>query len=219
MSAFHPFQTFRRRSEFDPLQTQTNRRMMSLGRIGEVRMGIERRAFIAAGLGIAGTLLGSGAEACSISPSVKPRPFSDAACRRQIRELVTLLNEAPSMDSNAIEAWLAQHRINFGDDLLWAGSEQLDPATFVRTFKLSDGKEDIKPIRLADMSLIRERGNRASYAFTLRRYSYHAADPEGCNGLFVHDEYWGEEEAAYIAAFENNRMGSLRGFPEWFAGD
>ncbi len=182
-------------------------------------MGIERRTFIAAGLGIAGTLLGSGAKACSIPASVKSRPFSDAACRRQIRELVALLNEAPSMHPSAVEAWLEHRSIEFGDDLLWTGSEQLDAATFVRTFKLSDGKVDGKPIRLADVSLIRERGNRASYAFTLRRYSYHAADPEGCNGLFVHDEYWGEEEAAYIAAFENNRMGTLRGFPEWFAGD
>jgi len=182
-------------------------------------MEVKRRTIFAAGIAALGVTMSGQAISCSITASREPSRFSDRACQRVIREFVRMLNEAPSMDINAVETWLEQNSISLDSDLLWSGSQQTDAATFLRTYRVSDGKLDPKPIRLTEIELVRQRANLASYAFTLRRYSHHAADPEGCNGLFVHDEYWGEEEAAYIAAFKNNQITNLREFPEWFAGD
>lgn len=180
-------------------------------------MEIERRTFIAATLSIGGTMFGENAAACSLAAVPRPLRFSDAQCRRQIREWVSLLNSAPSMKPDAVEAWLEERSITLDHELLRSGSDQVDEATFIRSFRVSAGKLDPKDIRLADIGLVRQRDNLASYAFTLRRYRYYPADDEGCNGLFVHDEYWGNEDRAFIASFTNNRMKTLRTFPEWFA--
>jgi hypothetical protein len=179
------------------------------------RQGIGRRALLAAAL--AATLAPRRAGACELTGTRRPRPYREEECVRAIEDLVRILNEAPSMPEEAVEAWYADRGFSVDDELLFDGSERPEASQFLRTYRLSDGKLDSKPIRLAELELVRRRGNRAAFAFALKRWSYHAADPEGCNGLFVHDEYWGPEQAGFIAAFENNAMRSLRLFPEWFA--
>jgi hypothetical protein len=122
------------------------------------------------------------------------------------------------MSAEAVEAWYEERGFEVDDEMLSAGPDgNMEVPAFLRTYRLSDGKLDSKPIRLAELDLVRQRGSRAAFAFTLKRYSYHAADPEGCNGMLTHDEYWGEEQTGYIATFVNNRLEQLREFPEWFA--
>jgi hypothetical protein len=178
------------------------------------RQGIGRRALLATAL--AATLVTGKARACEIT-ATRRAPYREDECVRAIEELVRMLNEAPSMPEAAVEAWYADRQFSVDDQLLVDADSDNEPVQFLRTYRLSDGKLDSRPIRLAELERVRQRGNRAAFGFTLKRYSYHAADPEGCNGMFVHDEYWGEEQTGFIAAFENNRMTSLRRFPEWFA--
>jgi hypothetical protein len=181
-------------------------------------MNYGRRSLLAAGMTLA-AVVGTKASACSLTVPERPRRFNDAVCRRQIDELVSIFNRAPSMTKEDVGNWFEKRNINFDEYLLWSDSEQeqLSPADFIRNFKMSGGQLDTKPIRLTEVSLIKNRGNLASYAFTLRRYSYTPADPQGCNGLFTHDEFWDYAHTGYIAAFTNNRMDTLRAFPEWFS--
>jgi hypothetical protein len=181
----------------------------------DTEQGIGRRALLAAAL--AATMAGSAAQGCSLTATRRPRPYREEECVRAIEDLVRMLNEAPSMPAETVEAWYADRGFSVDDELLFDSSERLEAPQFLRTYRVSDGKLDSKPIRLAELELVRRRGNRAAFAFTLKRWSYHAADPEGCNGMFVHGEYWGPEQAGFIAAFENNGLTSLRLFPEWFA--
>ena len=178
-----------------------------------------RRTILLAGAALVAGSAGAGpVSACSLAGTPRSRPFRREACERELRELVRILNEAPSMSAEAVEAWYEQREFEVDDDLLWTGADgNMEVPAFLRTYRLSGGKLDSKPIRLAELELVRQRGSRAAFAFALKRYSYHPADPEGCNGMFIHDEYWGEEQTGYIATFVNNRLERLREFPEWFA--
>jgi hypothetical protein len=176
-----------------------------------------RRTILLAGASLLGAVAAGEATACSLTATAR-RPFRRGACEREIEALVRLLNEAPSMAAEAVSDWYAERQFEIDRDLLTPDSEGLtDPVDFLRAFRLTDGKPDPRPIRLADLDLVRQRGNNAAFGFTLVRWSYHPADREGCDGLFTHGEYWGEERSGYIAAFQNNRLRSLREFPEWFA--
>ena len=125
-----------------------------------------------------------------------------------------MLNDGPSLKQADIQAWLDDRQINIDSDLLWHGDKQLSEAEFFQSYRWSEGKLDTNPIRLKEVSLVQRRKNKAAYAFTLQRYSYNAADWEGCNGLFTHPEFWREQAAGYIASFEDNIVRSLRNFPE-----
>jgi hypothetical protein len=179
------------------------------------RLEIGRRALLAAGL--AATLVPDRARACELVATRRPLRWREEECVAAIEDLVRMLNEAPSMPKEAVEAWYADRGFSVDEELLFDGSGRIEAPEFLRSYRVSDGKLDSRPIRLSELKRVRRRGNRTAFAFTLKRYSYHAADPEGCNGMFVHGEYWGEEQAGFIAAFEYNRMTSLRLFPEWFA--
>jgi hypothetical protein len=181
-------------------------------------MDAERRTILLAGAALLAATAGAGrAQACSLT-GTRSRPFRRSACEEELAELVRILNAAPSMSEAAVEAWYEERQFEVDDDLLEEQEGNIvDVPGFLRSYRLADGKLDSKPIRLVEVELVRQRGNRAAFAFTLKRHSYHAADPEGCNGLFTHGEYWGEERAGYIATFLNNRLTQLRAFPEWFA--
>lgn len=178
-----------------------------------------RRRILLAGAAFVAAQAGAGkAAACSLTGTRKPRPFRRSECERAVEALVRMLNEAPSMPAQAVEDWYSQHSFEIDHDLLTPDSEGLtNEVDFFRDYRMSAGKLDSKPIRLVELELVRQRGNRAAFAFALKRYSYHPADPEGCNGLFTHEEYWGEEQTGYIATFVDNRLRQLRAFPEWFA--
>jgi hypothetical protein len=177
-----------------------------------------RRAILLVAAALVAAASGAGpAGACSLT-GTRSRPFRRRACEDELEELVRILNEAPSMSAEAVEAWYEERQFEVDDEMLWQEEgERVEVADFLRTYRLSDGKLDSKPIRLVELELVRQRKNRAAFAFVLKRHSYHAADPEGCNGLFTHDEYWGDSQSGYIATFVNNRLERLREFPEWFA--
>ncbi len=151
-------------------------------------------------------------------------PFSDRKCRRAIAEFVSLLNDAPSLTLEDVSQRLDDMGVSIEED--WV-DEALDERrlsltngdqqyAFAREFRMSYGMLDPRPIELEDINLIRRVGNRATYQFTLRRYSYHAADLEGCNGLFAHDEYYGHERSSCLATLYANRLNTVRRFPEWY---
>lgn len=176
---------------------------------------IERRQFITLAAGAAAlTAVAAPANACSIL-GTRSRRFSDAESRRALAAFVKLLNEAPGLSGKALEERTGTIRPVIGDELLEAIDGPATAESFFRTYRLSDGKLDPEPIRLVGATLIRQAGNKAAYQLTLRRFSYHAADEEGCNGLFVHGAYYGEEDHSLLAGMENNALTSVRAFPEW----
>jgi len=183
---------------------------------------IERRRFVGlafAGLGMCWSA--SEARACSIA-AVNRTPFSDRRCRQAIAEFVTLLNEAPSLSWDDASRRLDEMGVEIEED--WARELTWDRSmtnvdrqyAFVQEYRKSGGILDPKPVEIDELNLIRRLGNRATYQFSLKRYSYHPADPEGCNGLFVHDEYYGYDRLACLATFSANRLNGVRRFPEWY---
>jgi len=177
-----------------------------------------RRTVLMAGFATAGAALDANANACTILPRLKNYKFSDEACRRKIDQFVDLLNRAPAMTANAIESMCSEQGIKVSNDLFWSEDmKRTDLTTFLQTYSFSGGQRDRKPVRLLDPTLIRQRGDYSSYAFTLRRHRYREADPEDCNGLFAHDAFWGDEDVGYIALLHYDREIAVRAFPEWLA--
>lgn len=182
---------------------------------------IGRREVLAAGaIGVA-LAFPAPANACSISVDRRER-FSDRACRQAIEAWVDLLNQAPQMTLDQVSEAVDEMSVSLDSDMVWdALGERTATETgrdylFYKEFRLSGGRLDTRPIRIDEVNLIRRLRNRATYQFTLERYSFHPADPEGCNGMFTHGEFWGEERDSYLATFWNNRLQSVKPFPEWY---
>lgn len=181
-------------------------------------MTIERRTLMTAAItAAAGAVLASPAAACSLTATRSARRFSDRECRMAVETFVRMLNEAPTMDPAKLEAWVEDQSITIDDALYSGEGRPTDMMDFFRSYLSASGKPDARPIRLEELEPIQQRRDRASYAFTLRRMMYYPADPEGCNGMFVHDEFWGDTRIGLIASFVDNRMSHVRPFPEWFA--
>jgi hypothetical protein len=174
---------------------------------------IGRREILAGGVIGLGVLLAPPAQACSLT-GVRRVRFDDDSCRQALRDWVHLLNSAPKMSEEAVEAKAEALNVTIDDELL-EDNDSVGAVAFYRQFRLADGRLDPRAIRISEIHLLRQLRNRAAYQFELERYSYHAADPEGCNGMFVHDEYFGIERSAYVASFNNNKLDSIRTFPEW----
>ena len=182
---------------------------------------IGRREVLAAGAAGVALLAAPAAEACSIVAQRFVR-FSDRASRQALQEWVELLYVGPSMSAEAIADRVDDLNISIDEDMVWnvlgerTNTDTDRGYTFYKEFRLSGGRLDTRPIRIAETNLIRQLRNQATYQFTLERYSYHPADPEGCNGMFTHDEYWGVDRVSYLATLLNNRLRSVRPFPEWY---
>ena len=182
---------------------------------------IGRREVLACGAAGVALALAPSAEACSLVANPRRR-FSDRACRAALQAWVDLLNRAPQMSIEQIEEVDDELSVEIDDELVDdVVSEEINSAderrqAFYKEFRLSGGRLDTRPIRIDEINLIRQLRSLATYQFTLERYSYHPADPEGCDGLFTHDEYWGLDRVSYLATFTNNRMQSVRRFPEWY---
>ena len=182
---------------------------------------IGRRELLAAGAAGLVLALPARADACSIVAN-PPERFSDRSCRRALRLWVELLNRAPSMSAEALSGEVEEISVSIDEEMIDSvASERINSTderryAFYRDFRMSGGKLDTRPIRIDEVNLIRQLGGRATYQFTLERFSYHPADPEGCNGLFTHDEYWGVDRVSYLATFWNNRLESVKPFPEWY---
>ena len=183
---------------------------------------VRRRQVLAlGGVGIALLYPHASATACSISPQNRT-PFNDRRSRGSIADFVQLLNEAATLpEEEAIrrrdemgvvleDAWVEER---VGErDRSHAGRDYL----FVREFRMAGGQLDTRPIEIEEINLIRRLGNRATYQFTMKRYSFHPADPEGCNGLFTHDAFYGYERLSCLATTYANRLQAVRRFPEWY---
>lgn len=178
---------------------------------------IVRREVLAGGVLAAAFLVAPAAEACSLTGTRRVR-FDDDACRQALHDWVDLLNSGPKMSDAALEVKVEALNVTLDDEMVddHVGDDHPDRrVAFYKQFRLSDERLDPRPIRISEIHLLRQLKNQAAYQFALDRYSYHAADEEGCNGLFTHGEYFGIERSAYLATFRNNEFDSLRTFPEW----
>jgi hypothetical protein len=181
--------------------------------------GLARRELMGAaaiGLGLAAF---SPAAACSLT-ATRLAPFRDDQCRRGLQAFVDLLNAGPGLSAEALSDRASELGVSLDQAMVETlvgnqGTFYDQRDRFYREFRLSDGKLDPRPIRLSEANLIRRYRNRATYQFTLERYSYHAADPEGCNGMFVHDEFYGVDRISYLATFSANILATVKLFPEW----
>ncbi|MBJ7444581.1 MAG: hypothetical protein JHD32_09820 [Sphingobium sp.] len=153
-------------------------------------------------------MAGSHVSACTLIPQRKPVSFRAGVCEQRIRQFIDFANVAHAKNDKEVEAWQDETGIN----PRYEGEYDLS----LTTLRFSDGKVDPKPLRIGEIELVRQLNNRATYVFTLKRHQYFAADDEGCNGMFVHDEYFGDTITAYLATFENNRFMMFREFPEWY---
>lgn len=158
------------------------------------------------------------AAACSLVARPKPRRFSEAAALRSLRELVALINAAPKL-TDALLGERAE-ALNFdaaiADELLsYPDRSPIENSELLRAWGRADGKPDRSAIRLTETTFLKEAHGIALYQFTLTRDQYHPADTEGCNGLFVHDEYYGIERRSYLGVFVNNALRDVRSFPDW----
>ena len=169
---------------------------------------IERRTLIAAAIAGIGAVAANDVRACTLIGTQKPVAFRSDICERRIRQFVDFANVAHARSDDDIETWQEKT----GIFPVYEGEYEES----IKTLRVSDGKVDLKPVRIGEIELLRQLKNRASYVFTLKRHQYFAADEEGCSGLFVHDEYYKDTTTAYLAAFENNRFRMFREFPEWY---
>jgi hypothetical protein len=173
------------------------------------------------GSAIAGVALitASEARACIIVPTPKAKPFRSSQCERQIYEIVDFMNLAPGLSMSEIEKWVDDRDIDVAYE--YPVSQNVGGVLynymFFKEYKMSGGKLDAKPIRVAEINLVRQTKNQAAFQFTLEREQFFPADDEGCDGLFTHDEYVGKTQTAFIARFLNNKLESFREFEEWFA--
>ncbi|MEA3014774.1 MAG: hypothetical protein QOD42_3319 [Sphingomonadales bacterium] len=181
---------------------------------------IDRRALLAAAAAGLSALAAGSAEACSLT-GTRNVPFEDRACRRRIRDWAALLERGPGMTDAAIDAaaeaiggWVDRDIVVavLGDRVPPSPDR---PVRFYQEFRLSAGRPDPRPIRISELNLLRRVGSRAVYQFALDRYSYHPADHEGCNGMFVHDEFYGVDRVAYLATFSGNQLQQIKWFEDW----
>lgn len=138
----------------------------------------------------------------------KPLTFRNNVCEESIRSFVAFANVAHAKSDAEIEGWQEKTGISPNYEGDFDGS--------LKTLRVGDGKVDPKPIKIVELELIRQLRNKASYAFVLKRHRFFAADEEGCNGLFTHGEYFGDETTAYLATFVDNKFRTFREFPDWY---
>ena len=182
-----------------------------------------RQAIVGAVAGAA--FMGGGAEACSLT-ATRLVQFDDLACRRQLQAWVDLVNAGPDMPLERLTPLVDEMSVTINDQEMIAAAvgerNGVDSETdrnylFYKGFRAIDGHPDPRPIRISEVNRVRRLRNQATYQFTLERYSYHAADLDGCNGMFpTHGEYYGVEQTSYLATFLNNLLRTVRPFPEWY---
>jgi hypothetical protein len=160
------------------------------------------------------TMAAAPAAACSIAATRKPIAFQNGACERQLYRLIEFANLASSKTNDEIDALLEKSNLS---SVSYRGDQDWNASNFVSEMRMTDGKLDERPMRIVELELVRQIKNRASYAFVIeRRGMFVPADPEGCNGLWTHEEYRTNEKTAYLSEFVNNRLINFRDFSEWY---
>lgn len=130
-----------------------------------------------------------------------------------------MLQSGGSLTAKELETRVDEMSVTVGDQVR---TDNLDPESAIgneydlyRNFTLSDGNRDAKPTRLGETTLLEEAKGRALYQFALTRHQFHPEDLEGCNGMFTHDAFFGDETRSYLGQFANNRLRSVERFADW----
>ena len=180
---------------------------------------IRRRELFIAGMATSLVAISGTADACSIFGRPRVEPIDERECRAELQRLVDFLNQAHDLPVGEVEEWLEESGVSIRDYLRMSSDypNEQEVAQWAKTYRVSDGTVDPKPVELFETNLIRNVDHNTAMQFTLRSYRFNAADPEGCNGLLTHDAYFGYEQDAYIGTFYNNRLRYVRRFDEWFA--
>lgn len=187
-------------------------------------MPVSRRMLLS-GIGlVAAAGAASAGEACSITARLKPIGFSDAACRRSLRELVKLINATPNLSDEAVSARAAQLGINFdtsvSDAILnYPNRSPTEDLELFRAWGSSGGKPDRSPVGLREENLLKGERGVAIYQFTLRRDRYHPEVTEdeaaGDSCGMPYKAFYGPEDSSYLGVFKNNKLREVSAFDVW----
>ena len=187
-------------------------------------MEISRRSLIGAAGLLSTAFAASAAEACTVIGSIRPIAFSDAACRRSLRELVSLINEAPALADAELAERADGLSIQFDesvtDELVaFPGMLPIENRDLIRSWSLSAGQRDRSPIALREVNLLKDRKGIALYQFTLRRDLYHPGltgeDVDGGSCDVPHDPFYAAQDVSYLGLFFNNRLREVSAFEQW----
>lgn len=176
----------------------------------------------------AGGALAERAEACTVVATQRRVAFSDDGCRRELRELVAMINTAPSLTDAVLTERLrnrADIRFDQGvtDPLLdYPKIYPIESADVIRGWSMSEGKRDRAPIRLTEVTLFKGERGFGFYQFTLRRDRFMAevTDEMSASDTCASPEpaHWYAEDHAYLAAFQNNKLREVSAFDVWLRG-
>lgn len=186
-------------------------------------MALSRRTILT-GAGLAAALAASPSDACSLTARLIPIGFSDAACRRSLRRLVDLINDAPGRSDAEVTARAAQLRIRFDDGvsdpiLNYPNTRPIEDLDLLRGWSISDAKRDRSPLTIKEVNLLKGKKGIALYQFTLRRDRFHAGmteeevDGGSCDVAF--EAYYGHEDRSYLGVFKNNQLREVYDFEQW----
>lgn len=188
-------------------------------------MDISRRTLLA-GAGVAASLLPAPpAQGLSLIDPIMQRAFSDAACRKGLREFVALIGKARIMTDDALSEAVRTLHVQFDSMLV----EELvtDPvpgryeqAEVIRALTISFGQRDRSPARLHEVNLLKGRKGFALYQFTLRRDAYfpevseEEPEQQGDQGGPIPPHY-SDDDTSFLGLFFNNQLRRVSGFDIW----
>lgn len=179
-----------------------------------------------AGTGLIATgLTASAGEACSFVARVKPISFSDAACRRSLRQFVELINDAPNLTDAELSQRYERAPVRFEDGVHdpvlsyrtdIPADEPYEETNVIRAWGAAYGKPDRLPIAIREVNLLKSQKGFALYQFTLRRDQYHPATEEDGGSCYPSSEaHYGPEDVSYLGRFVNNQLRRILPFDEW----
>ncbi|MET0588667.1 MAG: hypothetical protein ABWZ75_09110 [Novosphingobium sp.] len=186
-------------------------------------MALSRRACLA-GVGMAAAVVSSPSDACTVIGKRKPVAFSDAACRRSLRKLVDLINDAPALPDAEVTTRAADLSIRFDESvtdpiLNYPNFSPIKDLELVRGWSVSAAKRDRSPINIEEINLLKGSKGMALYQFTLRRDRFHAGvtDEEAAGGScdVAFDPFFSPEDVSYLGLFQNNKLREVWAFDQW----
>lgn len=187
-------------------------------------MAVSRRTLLT-GVGVAATgLTASAGQACSLVATVLPIGFSDAECRRSLRRLIELINEAPKLADDELVRRAEQLSVRFdegvSDPILdYPKTNPVEDRDLYRAWSISSGKQDRSPIALVDVNLLKRQKGSAIYQFTLSRDQFHGEVTEeeaaGDSCGVASEAYYGREVSSYLGFFRNNKLRDVWAFDVW----
>ncbi len=187
-------------------------------------MDVSRRMMFArAGL-LTTALAASGGQACTLVASLKPIDFSDAACRRSLRELVNLINRAPALSDPDLEARVEKLAIRFDEEvsdpiLNYPKTAPAEDAGLIRAWSMTGRKRDRSPLAIRHLNLLKGERGVALYQFTLRRDQYFpevtAEEVDGGSCDAPSDAHYAPVDSSYLGFFRNNKLREVTAFDVW----